>query len=74
MQLLRKVTKPVFYVVNKIDGMEQENALLEFHALGIDTLWPVSAAHGYGVPDFLDELVGQLPLSEPEPHDSYNFV
>jgi GTP-binding protein len=53
---LRAVDKPVFYVVNKIDGQGQEKALSDFYSLGIDTLFPVSAEHGYGVADFLDEL------------------
>lgn len=53
---LRTVDKPVFYVVNKIDGEGQEKALSDFYTLGIDTLFPVSAEHGYGVSDFLDEL------------------
>ena len=55
-QNLRAMDKPVFYVVNKIDGESQEKALFEFYALGLDPLYPVSAEHGYGVADFLDEL------------------
>ena len=55
-QNLRAMDKPVFYVVNKIDGERQEDALFEFYGLGIERLFPVSAEHGYGVADFLDEL------------------
>jgi GTP-binding protein len=62
-QLLRKHKKPIFYVVNKIDGETKEAELPEFYALGIDALYPISAAHGYGVPDFLDMLVAVLPKS-----------
>ena len=54
--ILRTADKPVFHVVNKIDGEGQEKALSDFYSLGIDNLFPVSAEHGYGVPDFLDEL------------------
>jgi GTPase len=54
--ILRSVDKPVFYAVNKVDGEGQENKLFDFYALGIDQLFPVSAEHGYGVADFLDEL------------------
>jgi GTP-binding protein len=53
---LRTMDKPVFYVVNKIDGEGQEQALSDFYRLGIDNLFPVSAEHGYGVAGFLDEL------------------
>jgi GTP-binding protein len=55
--ILRSVEKPVLYAVNKIDGYEKESNLYEFHSLGIETLFPISAEHNYGVPDFLDELV-----------------
>ncbi len=60
--LLRKSDKTVYYLVNKIDGPEQEQLLLSpFYELGVEQLWPVSAAHGYGVPTFLDELTKNLP-------------
>ena len=68
-QLLRKHKKPIFYAVNKIDGETKEAELPEFYALGIDVLHPISAAHGYGVPDFLDMLVAVLPESEPIQED-----
>ena len=60
-ELLRTVSCPVFYVVNKIDGLEREVHLFDFYALGIDVLFPVSAEHNYGVPDFLDELIKSFP-------------
>ncbi|MGD8834951.1 MAG: ribosome biogenesis GTPase Der, partial [Desulfobacteraceae bacterium] len=59
---LRAVNRPVFYAVNKIDGLEQEDHLYEFYTLGIDRLYPVSAEHGYGISDFLDDLVKTFPL------------
>ncbi|MEW6670582.1 MAG: ribosome biogenesis GTPase Der [Thermodesulfobacteriota bacterium] len=68
--ILRNITKPVFYAVNKIDGIEQEDNLYEFYNLGVDTLFPVSSEHGYGIPDFLDALVGEFPSeasAEPAP-------
>jgi len=55
-QLLRPVTKPVFYVVNKIDSPEQESALYDFYQLGVDNFYPVSAEHRYGMNDFLSAL------------------
>jgi len=59
--LLRRSGKPVLYGVNKIDGPEQENASYEFYGLGVEKLLPISAAHGYGVRDMMDTLVGMLP-------------
>jgi GTP-binding protein len=67
---LRTVDKPAFYVVNKIDGEGQEKALFDFYSLGIDTLFPVSAEHGYGVADFLDELTAGFPETEAEEKQS----
>lgn len=61
LQLLRQSSKPAFYAVNKIDGPEQESALDEFYALGIDRFYPVSAEHGYGIADLLDDLTNALP-------------
>jgi GTP-binding protein len=61
---LRTAQRPVLHAVNKIDGPEQEDRLYEFYALGIDSLYPLSAEHGYGVPDFLDDLVRALPVHE----------
>ncbi|MEJ2037854.1 MAG: ribosome biogenesis GTPase Der [Desulfosarcinaceae bacterium] len=61
---LRRVSQPVFYAVNKVDGPEQENLLSDFYTLGLDTLFPVSGEHGYGVRDLLDALVADLPDSD----------
>jgi GTP-binding protein len=60
-KILRGLTKPVFYVVNKIDGVEQEVKLYEFYTLGIKKLYPISAEHRYGISDFLDNLTSVLP-------------
>jgi len=64
--VIRPLSKPVFYVVNKIDDTLQESKLYDFYSLGIETLYPVSAEHGYGVNDFLDELISRLPKSVSE--------
>ena len=58
---LRGIRKPVFYLVNKIDGLEHEGRLEDFYRLGVEPLYPVSAEHRYGVSDFLDDLVKALP-------------
>ncbi len=63
--LLRGVKKPVFHVVNKVDGPGQEQELYDFYRLGIENPYPVSAAHGYGVSDFLDDLIRVLPKQDP---------
>jgi GTP-binding protein len=67
MALLRSSEKPVLYAVNKIDGEEQEDRLYEFYSLGIDVPFPISAEHGYGISDLLDELVSVIPTSRTDP-------
>ena len=70
--ILRKVTKPVFYAVNKIDGIEKEVNLYDFYSLGLDKIYPISAEHRYGIYDFLDDLVLAFPKSIPEPSEDEN--
>ncbi len=56
-ELLRRTKKPIFHVVNKIDGPEKEIELLsQFYELGIDELWPLSAEHSYGYRTLMEDL------------------
>ncbi len=63
--ILRKYDKPVFYTVNKVESPRREAAVSEFYALGVDKLYPMSAAHGTGLGELLDDLALRAP-SEPE--------
>ena len=67
-QTLRESEKPVFYVVNKIDGPRHELLLSDFTVLGVDSLHAISAEHGYGVNGLLDALTAILPRAAPEAH------
>ena len=58
--LMRKSRSPVFFVVNKVDGLEKEDLASDFYSLGVEAFHTISAAHGYGINDFLDELVRVL--------------
>jgi GTP-binding protein len=60
-ELLRRATAPVFVAVNKADNARRELDAAEFWALGWEETWPISAAHGRGVADLLDEVVRALP-------------
>ncbi len=58
---VRKSNKPVRLVVNKVDGPELEDRYLaDFYSLGWEVS-PVSAAHGYGVRDLIEDLCKDLP-------------
>lgn len=62
---LRKTAKLTFYVVNKIDGTGQEERVLDFYRLGVSELYPISAEHGRGVGDLMDEVCRTLPAPAP---------
>ena len=59
--LLRKSGKPVFFAVNKLDSRQRADNLYEFYALGLDPLYSISAEHGLGIPDLMDDLIGRFP-------------
>jgi len=59
--LLRISQKPVFFAVNKLDSQRRADNLYEFYALGLDTLYSISAEHGLGVADLLDDVVARFP-------------
>ena len=60
-RLLRKTRRPVFLVANKIDDARQEPEAAALWNLGLGEPHPVSAIHGRGVADLLDEVVKALP-------------
>lgn len=63
-RLLRGVTKPLFYVINKIDTPKSDSLLADFYRLGADQLYPVSAEHGLGVAELLDDIYPLLPSAD----------
>ncbi len=54
--MLRRSKKPVILVVNKIDEYSEEK-VFEFYSLGLGEPYPISAEHGTGIGDLLDEAV-----------------
>ncbi|WP_321371869.1 ribosome biogenesis GTPase Der [uncultured Desulfuromusa sp.] len=60
-KMLRQVDKPVFYLINKVDGEKQEVDTADFYTLGIDKFYSVSAEHGRGITDLIDDLEKILP-------------
>jgi GTP-binding protein len=62
---LRRTHKPLAVAVNKLDHPSHAARLGEFHALGLAPLRAVSAEHGSGAFDLLEELVAALPEAEP---------
>ncbi len=60
-EMLRKVDKPVFFLLNKVEGEKQAADLAEFYALGVDALYPISAEHNRGIDDLMDEVIAAFP-------------
>ena len=57
---LRATGTPILAVVNKIDARKARDASLQFYELGVDPLFEVSAEHGLGVAELLDEIVARV--------------
>ena len=55
-ELLRKTKKKVFLVVNKVDNSTIINDANEFYSLGIEKIYPISSASGFGTGDLLDDI------------------
>jgi len=63
--VLRRSRKPVLVVANKIDDPRQDPHALEFHRLGLGEPVPISAIHGTGTGDLLDQILAGLPGEGP---------
>jgi GTPase len=61
---LRKLGKPVALVVNKVDAPGHEIRSAEFHALGLQPIFTVSAEHGGGMDPLWDFVLEGLPVEE----------
>ncbi len=60
-RVVRRSKKPVFLVVNKIDDPGRELSTWDFYTLGVGEPRPLSASHGHGTGDLLDDVVAALP-------------
>ncbi len=65
-QILRRSTKPVLLVANKVDAGDSIYNIAEFYSLGLGDPYGVSAVSGYGTGDLLDEVVRKLPEKDDE--------
>ncbi|WP_109098381.1 ribosome biogenesis GTPase Der [Aquimarina sp. AU58] len=59
--LLRRVDKPVFLVVNKVDNGQRATNAVEFYNLGLGEYYTIASINGSGTGELLDELVKVLP-------------
>ncbi|KTD23098.1 GTP-binding protein EngA [Legionella lansingensis] len=67
---LRKISKPIYLIVNKTDGMDEEIACSEFQELGFTEVYPISATHGRGTQTLLSNLTADFAPSLQEETDN----
>jgi len=68
-KLLRRVKKPVFLVVNKVDNSKRHEDAVEFYNLGLGDYYTIASINGSGTGELLDDLVKALPETEEEEVD-----
>lgn len=61
---LRRKQKPVVLVVNKVDGLDQDEALSDFYSLGLEHVCPIAASQGRGVAKLMDQALEVFPVPE----------
>ena len=66
-KILRKVKKPIFIAVNKVDNAMRVADAVEFYNLGLGDYHTISSINGSGTGDILDAIVAKMP--EPEAVD-----
>jgi GTPase len=80
---LRETGRPVLVAVNKTDDKRAQQSSMEFYRLGLDPVLEISAEHGQGVAELLDEIVERLGRSalerepaaaSPEPSEDFRIA
>lgn len=62
--ILRRQANHVVLCVNKIDGVGEDKAQLEFHQLGFETIVPIAASHNRGIHSLIDELADYFEIPQ----------
>jgi GTP-binding protein len=64
-EILRRSTKPVYLVINKVDNHARLLEASEFYSLGIEKIYFVSSVSGTGIGDLLDDVCALIPDEVP---------
>lgn len=73
-KMLRRVDKPVFLAVNKVDNAQRMGDAMEFYGLGLGDYFPISSINGSGTGELLDALAGVLPEDKEEENELPRFA
>ncbi|MED5412994.1 MAG: ribosome biogenesis GTPase Der [Pseudomonadota bacterium] len=63
---LRKTNKNSYLVVNKIDGLDADQATADFYSLGLTQVFSITATQGRGVSNLLKEVLSGAEQDEKE--------
>jgi GTP-binding protein len=70
-KMLKKYTKKLFLIINKVDSQKDEVLVNDFYKLGIDSIYGISGLQGRNIGDLLDDIVANLDFgSEIEEEDT----
>ena len=67
--MLKKSSKKVVVAINKVDNKQGEENIYEFYSLGFDEYYPISAEHGTGVSELIDNVSNGYDIEEEESND-----
>lgn len=70
--ILRRSTKPVLLVVNKVDNSERALEATEFYSMGFENIFFISSISGSGTGELLDVVTEYIPGSEVKDHEAEN--
>lgn len=63
--MLRRSTKPIFVIVNKVDNNQRQLEATEFYSLGFPNVYFISSISGSGTGEILDAVTSVIPLDVP---------
>ncbi|MBQ9638651.1 MAG: ribosome biogenesis GTPase Der [Bacteroidales bacterium] len=69
-QMLRRCTKKVLLVVNKVDTPQRMNEIGEFYSLGLGEVYPIAGISGSGTGELLDAVVADFDEGEEHVDDN----
>jgi GTPase len=67
--LVRETGRPMIVAVNKVDNPQQQAMATDAYSLGVDSVTFVSAAHGHGIGELLEQISLRLPQRDTSPED-----
>ncbi|MDP2067412.1 MAG: ribosome biogenesis GTPase Der [Lutibacter sp.] len=72
--MLRKIKKPIFMAVNKVDNSMRDADAVEFYNLGLGEYYTLSSINGSGTGELLDAVVADMEEDVPEEHELPRFA